>query len=448
MNNGTNPIRAKHLESAANVAKNFLAAQISDVTAAISSDLVNLNGMTLSTTQPTVNGALWYQLVDGEPQLRIHYGGHDYSLDNSPGLTVTLNNGSEISYGTPCTATVTYRGSGVLTVSVSDSGVTPAYSDGTITIPWAAVTGSITITVSIAADGTYIAEEKSFTVSMRQDNPELTITPAASTLNLAGTTASVTRNGSGAISVVSDNANVTPTISGSTITIPYAVFDEDTNVTFSVSVAADSGYAGDTKTFTVTYVSPLVVNMPFDTSTTQDLRGNTWTTSGSPTIQDGALYLNGSSYLKMTETFAFTGQPFTISCICSGTSNSTGGAVALWQMYIGSTNRLQMGITTAGKLQMWKDTDSTMNVVSSAGVYDGHEHHVECVYDGTKFYCFLDGNLSGLKAHTWSARNYALYVGTNYSTNRKFTGYIDDFKVYDGVALHTANFTPPARSST
>lgn len=135
MNNGTNPIRAKHLESAANVAKNFLAAQISDVTAAISSDLVNLNGMTLSTTQPTVNGALWYQLVDGEPQLRIHYGGHDYSLDNSPGLTVTLNNGSEISYGTPCTATVTYRGSGVLTVSASDSGVTPAYSDGTITIP-------------------------------------------------------------------------------------------------------------------------------------------------------------------------------------------------------------------------------------------------------------------------------------------------------------------------
>ena len=254
MTNGTNPIRAKHLESTANVAKNFLAAQISDVTAAISSELVNLNGMTLGTTQPTTNGALWYQLVDGEPQLRIHYGGHDYSLDNSPGLTVTLNTGSEISYGTPATATVTYRGAGTISVSASDSGVTPAYSDGTITIPWAAVTGSITITVSLASDGTYIAEEKSFTVSMLQNNPELTVTPASTTLNLAGTTASVTRNGSGAISVVSDNENVTPTISGSTITVPYYAFtDADTTVTITVSVAANGNYNAQSTTFQILY---------------------------------------------------------------------------------------------------------------------------------------------------------------------------------------------------
>ena len=448
MTNGTRVAQAKHLESSAAAAKRFLLSKVLDVTEAVSSELENLSGMTIDTTQPTVDGALWYAHTNGELQLRIHYGDHDYSIDNSPCLTVTLTNGSEISYGTPCTATVTYRGAGKISVSASDSGVTPAYSDGTITIPWAAVTGSITITVSLAADGTFIADEKSFTVSMLQNNPELTIRPAATTLNLAGTTASVTRNGSGAISVVSDNANVTPTISGSTITIPYAVFDEDTDVTFTVSVPAASGYAADEKSFTVTYVSPLIVNMPFDTSTTQDLCGNTWTAYGSPTIVSKYLNLPSGSYL-INNSVTVGGKDFTINGWCY-VNSSTGTWSRVFE--ITQTDAHDAGVLYFGRYTSNSQFIIAPNNAKTPFAWTVNQWiHFEVVhqYSSSTTKVYINGTLAVTKtgqAMTRVARK--LRIGkSSWSSDGAFIGYIDDFKVYDGVALHTANFTPPARSA-
>ena len=187
----------------------------------------------------------------------------------------------------------------------------------------------------------------------------------------------------------------------------------------------------------------LVAWLSFDESATADKCGNSWTAYGSPTVANGKLVLNGSSYLTMAEKFAFTGKPFTISCKFSGTRNTTGGSVCVWQMYIGDKNRFHISIATNGILHLWKDSDSTIDITTNASVLDGQEHHVECDFDGSTWYLFLDGNLIGTKAHTCSARNYSLYVGMNYQTDRKFTGTIDEFQIYDGVALHTENFTPP-----
>lgn len=190
----------------------------------------------------------------------------------------------------------------------------------------------------------------------------------------------------------------------------------------------------------------LVAWLPFDTSTTADKCGNSWTAYGSPTIANAALQLDGSSYLKMAEQFSFTGQPFTVICKFSGTSNTTGGDVCLWQMYIGNSNRIQLGIETSGRLNLWKDSDSTVYIQTAESVLDGQIHHVEADFDGATWYLFLDGILIGTKAHTCTARDYELYIGTNYQTNRKFTGTIDEFMIFDGVALHTTNFTPPTDS--
>ena len=186
----------------------------------------------------------------------------------------------------------------------------------------------------------------------------------------------------------------------------------------------------------------LKVYLPFDYSPTQDLIGNTWTANGNVEIIGTKANFDGASYLKMTELFEFTGQPFTICCKFSATKNTTSGAVALWQMYIGSSNRFQIGVTTAGKMEAYKDS-GTINITSSATFFDGQEHHAECDFDGETWYFFVDGVLWGSKAHTFTAQNYTLYVGTNFSANRKFTGSIDEFMIYDGVALHTENFTPP-----
>lgn len=53
--------------------------------------------------------------------------------------------------------------------------------------------------------------------------------------------------------------------------------------------------------------------------------------------------------------------------------------------------------------------------------------------------CFWTAQLSALKL----TLAYTLYVGTNYQKGRKFTGTIDEFQIYDRVALHTENFMPP-----
>lgn len=77
----SNPIRAKHLEALSSATKRFLLSQVLTVTDAVQSELDDLSGTTLDTTQPTVDGALWYQLLDDGLQLCLHYGGHDYSFD-------------------------------------------------------------------------------------------------------------------------------------------------------------------------------------------------------------------------------------------------------------------------------------------------------------------------------------------------------------------------------
>ena len=192
------------------------------------------------------------------------------------------------------------------------------------------------------------------------------------------------------------------------------------------------------------YTKPtLKVWLPFDESATFDRCGGTWTATGTPVIENSALKLDGASYLKMTEPFEFTGQPFTVSCKFSGTSNTTGGDVCLWQMYIGNSKRIQLGIETSGKLDIWKDRDSTVYIRTAASVLDGQIHHAECDFDGATWYLFLDGVLIGTQAHTGKAQDYSLYIGVNYQTNRRFTGTVDEFQIYDNIALHTENFTPP-----
>lgn len=187
----------------------------------------------------------------------------------------------------------------------------------------------------------------------------------------------------------------------------------------------------------------LIAYLPFDTSVTADKFGNTWTTTGTPTIVDNALKLDGSSYLKMTGLFEFTGEPLTISCKFSATSNPSGGYAGLWQMYYGDSNRFQLCISPNGYLELWKDSSRTVDIETNTSVLDGQIHHTECDFDGTNWYLFLDGVLIGTKAHVPSAQDYSLYIGTNYQTGKRLTGTIDEFMIYDGVALHTANFTPP-----
>jgi len=82
--------------------------------------------------------------------------------------------------------------------------------------------------------------------------------------------------------------------------------------------------------------------------------------------------------------------------------------------------------------------------------------HVACVRDGTNLYVFKDGvqqgatvtvSSSSLVLSETSNDHVFIIGGSTHSpspySNHGMRGYIDDFRIVDGVALYTSNFTPP-----
>lgn len=63
------------------------------------------------------------------------------------------------------------------------------------------------------------------------------------------------------------------------------------------TLGGTSSSSGSETPSTPDYSEYLIAYLPFDTSATEDTCGNTWTAYGSPTIQNGVLSLNGSSWL-------------------------------------------------------------------------------------------------------------------------------------------------------
>lgn len=261
MNNGNNAAQGKHLESIAAATKRYILAEILDVTNTVADELENFSGAgVLDTVPATVDGGLWFELENDLPSvIKLKHGAHTLTLtptiiNVSPGLTVTPS-ASTIPADGSITAAVSYLGTGAITVS-GTNGVTPSYDSSTkiITVPYSYDADSSTITVSLAAAYGYLADEKTFSVSMEKISPNLTVTPSANTTDGDDITASVSYSGGGTLSVSSDNANVTPTVSGSTITVPYYAFtDADTTVTITVSVAANGSYNAQSHSFQILY---------------------------------------------------------------------------------------------------------------------------------------------------------------------------------------------------
>ncbi len=69
----------------------------------------------------------------------------------------------------------------------------------------------------------------------------------------------------------------------------------------------------------------LVIYLPFD-SDINDLCGGTWTATGNPSIVDGALNLDGSSYLERDGGITLGGQDFTIRIYVNPSSDNNGTA--------------------------------------------------------------------------------------------------------------------------
>ena len=99
----------------------------------------------------------------------------------------------------------------------------------------------------------------------------------------------------------------------------------------------------------------LIAYLPFDTSTTLDLCGGAWTATGNPTIQDGVLNLDGSSYLERDGGITLGGQDFTIRGWFNMASAAASYAMLLEATTSrGSNNRMEISrYGTGNEMTVW-----------------------------------------------------------------------------------------------
>ncbi|MBR3499763.1 MAG: hypothetical protein IKO05_12390 [Selenomonadaceae bacterium] len=382
----------------------------------------------------------------------------------SPNLQVTPSTNT-----VPCagvvTAEVSYSGGGTISVSSDNANVTPTYDANTqtITVPYNAYETSATITVALTASTGYLAATQSFTVTM-QKSRNLTISPATATIAPDGTANfTVSYDGGGTATLTWDDARVYPTYSTlpGTVTVPYYAYPTDTTVTFTVSVPASGDYPAATATFTVLYegVDELVSCLPFTTSLYEELASSgNWKNhnTGGAVLANGALFSN-NTYGIITDNcrISLGGQDFTVRCWFNMASKSVNGSwvfnIMLYENY--PTFCLYL-YRNSSVLEVRAETsDNGTKFLNNIAYTFGTWAHFEADYihnSGlTRF--FLNGNYIGSITMTINRqqRSRKMEVASPAGNSSILSVcYVDEFQVYDGVALHTENFTPPARSST
>jgi len=75
---------------------------------------------------------------------------------------------------------------------------------------------------------------------------------------------------------------------------------------------------------------------------------------------------------------------------------------------------------------------SSNSILSATAVNDGEWHHLVGIYDGTNSYIYVDGELenSGAKNNLLNNTGEQLDIGTNYRRSNRFTGTVDDVRIY------------------
>ena len=224
-------------------------------------------------------------------------------------------------------------------------------------------------------------------------------------------------------------------------------------------------YGGETYVFDGASKGPrlpddIVAYLPFGSSPTLDLCGNTWTAVGTPTIVDDAnvpsgksLYLNGDSYLENTTVSDSVGaSPWTIDFWLNGRENTNSKLFGTFNNVYAThencttTNEKNFcimlsrcGARPSYELDLFYNGTEFKNLSTPAGT----RHHHALTYDGTDIRFFLDGVLIGSFTHNVIlGRRFRIGDATFNNTGTHFVGSFDHFRIFK-TALWTSDFTPP-----
>ena len=195
----------------------------------------------------------------------------------------------------------------------------------------------------------------------------------------------------------------------------------------------------------------------------KDECGNEWTAYKSPSIgTDNAtfekgLQLSGGSYIYTSQPVLFGGKDFTIdfwayaassqvnyASFLGFKSDGTGGGNGKNSLFFGRNNgssNLRYG--------MWNNSGGSLSNQVVDTTFLNRRRHYALVYqhETLQWKIFVDGQLvfSTTLSQAISEIERYIFIGrTPYSGSQYFNGTIDEFRIVDGLAIWTENFTPPA----
>jgi hypothetical protein len=381
----------------------------------------------------------------------------------------TLGTGYETS---AVSTTVSATSDSAVTYSVVSgtlpSGVT-INASGTISGTSPLVAGSTTYTFTVrATDLENQDTDRSFSLTI---NPDVVSWSSLNTIalpqNVASTTTLLASSAAGqtvsyavdtlptGLTLSGATVSGTPTVAGATITTATATAavtgkTAQQTITWTVSIAADTYFP-----LTTLLLNSETTALPFlaDASTNNfaiTAVGDTKPNNFNPyTPGYYSNYFDGTGdYLTVptNSAFSLTGN-FTIECWLYPTAFSSYRGIWSGTNVINSTG-FHFGLNSAGNIFIY--ANSSFTVTSSNAMLLNTWNHVAVVRNSGVIYIYINGILS---TNSWttstSFTNAACVIGTNPGPGTEYyIGSISNFRIVNGTAVYTANFTPPSAPLT
>lgn len=174
-----------------------------------------------------------------------------------------------------------------------------------------------------------------------------------------------------------------------------------------------------------------------------DVKGNTITRTNTPVISTTQSKFGGASGLFNLSTNDY----LTVNNLSIGTNNFT---IEFWvypNTYSDSIaffgcNQIFIG-TFGGSLYFWQNGGFTnsFNADPTANVWN----HIAVSRTSNVVYLFINGTLTNsISNNTSLGSNATAYIGNDGFFNKNTDGYIDDFRITNGVGRYTSSFTVPS----
>ena len=169
---------------------------------------------------------------------------------------------------------------------------------------------------------------------------------------------------------------------------------------------------------------------------------------------DNNASFNGSSVIDVlaSSDYAFSGD-FTIEFWVNTSAKTADGVYRRMFVLDGPTGdtgtNLSLNIdASSGHVIAWGGNAGPGAIVNQGvNIADGAWHHVACVRQGTSVSIYVDGSIQGTGTDSrslFAGSTPAPRLGGASTSSGRMNGFMQDVRVYKGVAKYTSNFTPPS----